>query len=360
MIEEKSLHNHEFFMERCLELATNGMGYVAPNPMVGSVIVCNDRIIGEGFHQKYGMSHAEVNAIHSVKDHSLLKDSTLYVNLEPCAHMGKTPPCSDLIIGKKIPRVVIGISDPNSLVAGKGIEKLRKSGVEVTDQILPVQCRELNKRFFTYHQKKKPYIILKWAQTSDGFMDVIRKSGDAVGVNWISNSTSRKLVHKWRSEEQAIMTGTNTIIYDDPALTVRLWKGNSPLRIIIDRNLRIPRSAKVLNHEVPTIIFNDSITKTEENTEYIRLKNKTDAIKQILDEMYRREILSVIVEGGKRLLESFLENEVWDEARVLIGKKKFSSGLKAPEIQTLPVNIEQILDDNLHIYTNNSNYEFIQ
>ncbi len=354
MIEEESLHNHEFFMERCLELAANGLGYVAPNPMVGSVVVCDDQIIGEGFHQKYGMSHAEVNAIQSVKDQSLLKNSTLYVNLEPCAHMGKTPPCTDLIIEKGIPKVVIGISDPNSLVAGKGIEKLRKSGIKVIDQVLPTQCRELNKRFFTYHEKKRPYIILKWAQTSDGFMDVIRKPGDAVGVNWISNSTSRKLVHKWRAEEQAIFAGTNTIIYDDPELTLRLWKGNSPVRIILDRNLRIPQSAKVFNNAAPTLIFNNSITKIAGNTEFIKLEIKSDPLRQIFNEMYNRGILSVIVEGGKRLLESFLEKDTWDEARVLIGKKKFNNGLKAPEIQVPAMFQEAIVDDNLHVYMNSS------
>ena len=354
MIEKQSLHNQEFFMKRCLELATNGLGYVAPNPMVGSVVVCDNRVIGEGFHQKYGMPHAEVNAIQSVKDQTLLKRSTLYVNLEPCAHMGKTPPCTDLIIEKGIPKVVVGISDPNSLVAGRGIEKLRKSGIEVTDQVLPVQCRDLNKRFFTYHKKKRPYIILKWAQTSDGFMDVIRKPGDAVGVNWISNATSRKLVHKWRAEEQAILAGTDTVIYDDPELTVRLWEGNSPLRIIIDRNLRIPQSAKVFNNAVPTLIFNGSIAKIQGNTEFIKLEKESDPLKQIFEEMYKREILSVIIEGGKKLLMSFLEKDTWDEARVIIGRKKFSNGLKAPEIEISPRFQETIQDDNLLVYMNNS------
>lgn len=354
MIEKQSRHNHEFFMERCLELAANGLGYVAPNPMVGSVIVCDNQIIGEGFHRKYGMPHAEVNAIQSVKDQSLLKKSTLYVNLEPCAHMGKTPPCTDLIIEKGIPKVVIGISDPNSLVAGRGIDKLRKSGIEVIDRVLPMHCRNLNKRFFTYHKKKRPYTILKWAQSSDGFMDVIRKPGDTIGVNWISNTTSRKLVHKWRAEEQAIFAGTDTIINDDPELTVRLWKGDSPLRIVIDRNLRIPQFAKVFNNTVPTLIFNNSIAKIQGNTEFIKLEKGSDPLKQIFDEMYKREILSVIVEGGKKLLVSFLEKNTWDEARVIIGKKKFIRGLKAPEIQIPPVFKEAIINDNLHVYMNNS------
>jgi len=352
MIEEQSLHNHDFFMKRCLELAANGLGYVAPNPMVGSVVVCDNQIIGEGYHQKYGMPHAEVNAIQSVKDQSLLKNSILYVNLEPCAHIGKTPPCTDLIIEKGIPKVVIGISDPNSLVAGKGIEKLRKSGIEVIDHIVPTKCRELNKRFFIYHKKKRPYIILKWAQTSDGFMDVIRKPGDAVGVNWISNSTSRKLVHKWRAEEQAIFIGTDTVICDDPELTVRLWKGNSRLRIIIDRNLRIPRSAKVFNNAAPTLIFNGSINKIIGNTEFIKLKIESDPLKQIFDEMYKREILSVIVEGGKKILEYLISTNLWDEARVFQGEKEFGTGIKAPEIKQELNQTEVILTDKLFIHRN--------
>ncbi len=352
MIEKKSMHEHEFFMKRCLELATNGLGYVAPNPMVGAVVVHDDRIIGEGFHQMYGMPHAEVNAILSVKDQSLLKKSILYVNLEPCSHMGKTPPCSDLIIKSGIPRVVIGTSDPNSLVSGKGIKKLKTSGVDVVNQILPEKCRELNKRFFTYHEKKRPYIILKWAQTSDGYMDVLRKPEEPVGVNWISNPLSRKLVHKWRAEEQAIMAGTGTILFDDPELTLRLWEGSSPLRIVIDRNLRIPPSAKVFNNLVSTLVFNEKQNKVIRNTEYIKVEAGTNILKQIFDDLYHREILSVIVEGGKKILEYCIENEFWDEARVFIGEKTFGSGLNAPLIELDPAYSENILTDKLLIYRN--------
>lgn len=352
MIEKKSLHEHEFFMKRCLELASNGLGYVAPNPMVGAVVECNGKIIGEGFHQKYGMLHAEVNAINSVKEQSLLKKSSLYVSLEPCTHLGKTPPCSDLIIEKGIPRVVIGISDPNSLVAGKGIEKLKKAGVEVIDKILTKESRELNKRFFSSHEKKRPYIILKWAQTSDGFIDVIRKPGESVGVNWISNPASRKLVHKWRAEEQAIMVGTDTIIYDNPELTLRLWKGRSPLRVIIDRHLRIPKSAKVFDNSVPTIVFNEKISKLDGSTEFFKIKGGSDTLSQIFDEMYKRDILSVIVEGGKIILESLIENGLWDEARVFIGQKTFGSGLKAPEMDYKAASSEDFLTDKLLIYRN--------
>jgi diaminohydroxyphosphoribosylaminopyrimidine deaminase/5-amino-6-(5-phosphoribosylamino)uracil reductase len=351
MIENNSIPEHRIFMRRCLELATSGLGYVAPNPLVGAVLVYNNEIIGEGFHRKYGEAHAEVNAIRMVADQLKLEKSTMYVNLEPCAHMGKTPPCTDLIIEKNIPRVVVGTSDPNSIVAGKGIQKLKQAGVDVIANVLTEECRELNKRFFTYHEKKRPYIILKWAQTSDGFMDLVRKPSEPVGVNWISNSLSRKLVHKWRAEEQAILTGTNTILYDDPELTVRLWEGNSPLRIIIDRNLRIPKSANVFDNSVATIVFNEKTGKVNGKTEFFKLK-PDNSIEQILEILYTREILSVLVEGGKQIFEYLIRNKLWDEARIFIGEKNFKKGLKAPAIDTAIRDTEKILSDKLIIYRN--------
>ncbi|MGD2035561.1 MAG: bifunctional diaminohydroxyphosphoribosylaminopyrimidine deaminase/5-amino-6-(5-phosphoribosylamino)uracil reductase RibD [Bacteroidales bacterium] len=350
MIEKKSLQEHEFFMKRCLELASAGLGYVAPNPLVGAVVVCDNKIIGEGFHRKYGGDHAEVNAVRAVKKQVLLAKSTLYVNLEPCAHMGKTPPCTDLILEKGIPRVVIGTTDPNALVSGRGIEKLKRAGVDVIQNVLPGECRELNKRFFTFHEKKRPFIILKWAQTSDGFMDLARKPGEPVGVNWISNPLSRKLVHKWRAEEQAIMAGTDTILFDDPELTLRLWRGNPPLRIVIDRKLRIPKSAKVLNGSVRTLLYNEKQSKTAGNTEFVKVETNGNIFGMIFRDLYDREILSVIVEGGKKVLEYLIENELWDEARVFVGEKTFENGLKAPAMVIKPANSVEILTDKLLFY----------
>ena len=250
------MNRDEKYMSRCLDLAILGKGNVSPNPMVGSVIVHRDKIIGEGFHQKYGQSHAEVNAINSVNNQLLLEESVLYVNLEPCAHYGLTPPCSDLIIQKKIPKVVIGTLDPYSEVAGKGVEKMRKAGIEVDIGILENECYELNRRFFTYHIKKRPYIILKWAQTADGFIDIKRKKTETGEPYWITGDLALRLVHKIRSSEDAIMVGTNTAINDNPSLTVRNWSGRDPLRIAIDRNLRLPDSLNIFNQTSRTIIFN--------------------------------------------------------------------------------------------------------
>ena len=246
---DKTNSPDEVFMQRCLELAGNGLGYVAPNPMVGAVVVHKGEVIGEGYHRQFGQAHAEVNAIQAVKDSSLLEESTLYVNLEPCVHTGKTPPCTDLILAKKIPSVVIGTPDPNPLVQGKGIEKLIKSGIQVTTGIIEDACRDLNKRFFTFHKLKRPYIILKWAQTKDGFIDIKRKAGESIGVNWITSPLSRDLVHKWRSEEQGIMAGTHTVIMDNPHLNVRHWNGKNPVRIVLDRSLKIPKHFHVLDNK---------------------------------------------------------------------------------------------------------------
>lgn len=339
-------------MSRCIDLGKGGLGSVAPNPMVGAVIVHNNKVIGEGYHHQYGASHAEVNAINAVPDKSVLRESMLYVNLEPCAHMGKTPPCSDLIIASGIPQVIIGTIDPNSIVGGKGIEKLRKSGAEVKLGMLENECRELNKRFFTFFQKKRPYIILKWAQTSDGFIDAERKAGDPVGINWISNSISRVLVHKWRAEEQAILVGSNTVLADNPQLTVRHWQGKNPLRIVIDGKLRIPKQAKVLDQSSDTIVINESVDKVSGKITYMKVECDSHYLENILNILYQREIQSVIIEGGKRLIERFIERNLWDEARVIIGQKQFVKGLKAPVVDQETVNEESIINDKLLIYRN--------
>jgi diaminohydroxyphosphoribosylaminopyrimidine deaminase / 5-amino-6-(5-phosphoribosylamino)uracil reductase len=345
-------YENRSLMRRCLELAQNGLGLVAPNPLVGSVIVNQGEIIGEGYHRRYGGPHAEVYAIQSVKDKDLLRVSTLFVNLEPCAHSGKTPPCSDLIIEKKIPRVVIGTTDPNSLVAGKGIEKLKKAGVEVITDILSEECYELNRRFFTFHQKKRPYIILKWAQSGDGFLDVLRAPGTPIGVNWISSEVSRTLVHRWRSEEQGIMVGTNTVIMDNPKLMLSHWEGKNPVRVILDRNLRIPTDRHIWNGKVPTLVYNSHRSDTTGKTELVKLDFSTENLGNLLSDLYRREISSIIVEGGKALLGYFIRENLWDEARVFIGEKLFHKGIEAPDIQCKPDHITTLLSDTLYIYLN--------
>lgn len=343
-------------MTRCLELAKQGMGNVAPNPMVGCVIVYNNEIIAVGYHEKFGEAHAEVNAINSVIDKSLLKESTLYVNLEPCSHVGKTPPCSDLIIKHHIPNVVIGSIDINSKVAGKGIERLKAAGIDVSVGILEDKCKELNKRFFTYHEKHRPYVILKWAETKDGFIDVERSfdsaQDDKVYDNWITSPFSKKLVHQWRSEEQAIMIGTNTAINDNPELTVREVKGKNPLRVVLDINLRLPKHLNVFDGSTPTLILNSIKSETKQNLEFVKIDKNKELLPQILSELYKRNILSVIIEGGAQLLQSFIDQNLWDEAKVFVGNKTFSEGLKAPTLRGQPINSLQFDTDILNTYIN--------
>ena len=342
---------HNLYMDRCLQLAELGRGKVAPNPMVGAVVVFDDMIIGEGFHQNFGGAHAEVNAINSVKDKSLLKSATIYVNLEPCSHYGKTPPCSDLIIQNEIPRVVIGCQDSYSEVSGKGIAKLRNANCEIVVGVLEKECRNLNKRFFTFHDKQRPYIILKWAQTQDRFMDKTRNEGDK-GVNWITHQETKILVHQWRSEEQAIMVGTNTVINDNPELTVREVAGNSPIRIILDRQCKLDTSLKVFNDRAKTIVFNTEKSTIQNNVEYIKVAFESILLQSIMEELHRRDIQSVIVEGGKQLLESFIKDDFWDEARILIGDKKYTEGLKAPTILHSPIHEFTVGSDQVKLYQN--------
>jgi diaminohydroxyphosphoribosylaminopyrimidine deaminase/5-amino-6-(5-phosphoribosylamino)uracil reductase len=332
------VNTYEKYIERCIQLAKNGLGTSYPNPLVGSVIVYDNKIIGEGWHRKAGEPHAEVNAINSVKDKSLLKKSTIYVSLEPCSHFGKTPPCCDLIIKNEIPNVVIGTIDPNVKVAGNGIKKLIEAGLKVSVGVLEGECKELNKRFFTFHQKKRPYIILKWAESQDGFIapdTTFRKNlnDNEKKPVWITNPYSRQLVHKWRSEEQAILVGTQTVIDDNPKLDVRDWTGNNPIRLVLDQNKRIPSNSNVLENQSKTIIF----TKTTGNINKEKLifdiiDFRKNIAQQLAEAMYRHQIQSVIIEGGRQTLQTFIDANLWDEARIFSGNTIFTEGIGAPAL----------------------------
>ena len=339
----------ERYMQRCIDIALNGLGNVAPNPMVGAVIVHDDKIIGEGFHQQFGKPHAEVNAISNAiekYDSAILLHSTLYVNLEPCTHHGKTPPCTDLIISKNIPNVVIGNMDPFEKVNGSGIRKLTAAGIKVTTAILEASCMELNKRFFTFHKKHRPYIILKYAQSMDGFIAPAEMTEEN---KWISNEYSRKLVHKWRSEEQAIMIGTNTAEIDNPQLTVREWKGNNPVRLVIDRNLKLKASLMIFNQSSTTYIYNSVKSESKNNLEFIQIDFDKAVLRQISDSLYQKNIQSVIIEGGAALLQSFIDENLWDEARIFTGNNFLGDGIKAPVIKGKIIAEENILNDKLTI-----------
>jgi len=346
--------SHEIFMQRCLDLALLGMGDVAPNPMVGCVIVHDGQIIGEGYHQKYGQAHAEVNAIRSVHNPELLCQSTLYVSLEPCAHWGKTPPCSDLIIESQIPHVIIGTMDPFAKVAGKGIERMQKAGINVEVGVLEQECRELNRRFFTFHETQRPYILLKWAQTLDGFIDTDRM--ETQHPTWITNALCKRLVHKQRSEESAILIGTNTAEFDNPALTVREWKGNQPIRLVIDRKRRLSKELTVFDQKETTWIFTEFRKEETKNLKFIKLDFNQDILPQMLLELYKRDVLSIIVEGGSILLSSFLQENLWDEAYVYTGNQFFGKGVKAPEISGELLAFEQLDDCKLHVLRNSASF----
>lgn len=339
-------------MQRCITLARNGLGTTYPNPLVGSVIVYNDEIIGEGWHQKSGEPHAEVNAINSVKDKSLLSKSTIYVNLEPCSHWGKTPPCADLIVKMKIKNVIIGTVDFNDKVCGKGILHLQKKGCNVEIGVLENECRELNKRFFTFHQKKRPYIILKWAETKDGFVFPERNNKNKKPI-WISNTYSLQLVHKWRTEEQAILVGTNTAINDNPKLNARNYFGKSPIRITIDRDLKISEDYNFYDGELETIVFTEK-NKVSDIKKLIfqKIDFSENIVKQICDVLYKKEIQSIIIEGGTKTLQSFIDENLWDEARVFVGDSFFKTGLKSPDLDGEIIKEVFILNDKLTIFKN--------
>ncbi len=347
--------NHETYIKRCIEIAKNGLGSVNPNPMVGSVIVYNNKIIGEGYTSPYGGNHAEVNAINTVEDKTLLKEATIYVTLEPCSHYGKTPPCSDLIIKHKIPNIVIGCIDDNPKVAGQGIKKLIDANCNVTVGVLEKACKEHHKRFFTFHNKKRPYIILKWAETNNRF--IAPKSKKKLKPVWITNKYSRQLVHKWRTEEQAILVGTNTVFQDNPSLTARDWTGNNPIRFVIDRTLKLPKETSVFNNEAKTIIINEK-TKDQKlkqnhwNLEFINWDLKQNIAQQICNVLYKNDITSVIIEGGQKTLQTFIDENIWDEARVFTGDTEFKEGVKAPVFKGKLISKEKILSDILKIYKN--------
>jgi diaminohydroxyphosphoribosylaminopyrimidine deaminase/5-amino-6-(5-phosphoribosylamino)uracil reductase len=346
------MKTNEKYMNRCLELARLGAGNVSPNPMVGCVIVHNDCIIGEGYHEKYGEAHAEVNAVKSIKTHGLLKESTLYVSLEPCAHFGLTPPCCDLIIEKKIPNVVIGTIDSFAKVAGKGIERMMKAGINVQVGILEKECREINKRFFTFHEKKRPYILLKWAETTDGYIDFDRTKSQFGEPTWITGEKALLRVHQMRAVEDAILVGTNTALKDNPSLTVRRCAGKNPVRLVIDNHLRLPESHHLFDGTVKTVVFNSLRNEEIGKTEFIKIDFNKKIIPQILRNLYQQNIQSLIVEGGKQLLESFIEANLWDEAFRFVGNKLFANGIKAPQISGKMVHSEKIDSDQLFIYTN--------
>ena len=346
---------HEKYIKRCIELAKNGLGTTSPNPMVGCVIVCDDHIIGEGYTSPYGGNHAEVNAINSVMDKKMLKKAILYVSLEPCNHLGKTPPCSDLIVKHTIPKVVVGCIDPYDKVAGKGIEKLKKNGCEVEVGVLEQECIAINKRFFTYHTKNRPYIILKWAESNDGFIDIDRKPEhqDAAQPNWISNQYSRQLVHKWRSEEQAILVGTNTVLNDNPKLDVRNWHGKNPIRIVLDRNLRIPNNYNVFDRSIKTVVITEKEGELKGgNLVFEQIDFSGNVAQQLCDVLFRLEIQSVLIEGGSQTLQAFVDTNLWDEARIFMGDVTLNKGVNAPAINGKVVCSQKLQSDVLKVLKN--------
>ena len=350
MARDSRLTTHDFFMHRCLELAENGAGHVAPNPMVGAILVHDTIIIGEGYHQQYGGPHAEVNCISSVKEENraLIPHSSLYVSLEPCVHFGKTPPCTDFIIEKKIPEVIIGCRDPFKVVNGKGIEKLKAAGMSVLQGVLEQECKQLNKRFFTFHTRHRPYIILKWAESADG-----KIAANGTERLLISNEQTNRLVHKWRSEEASILVGTNTALFDDPELTTRYWNGPSPIRLVIDMDLRLPASLKLFNEKQRTVVFNTVKHEESDNLAYYQITEDVNLVHQIVNALYQLKIQSVLVEGGARLLQSFIDEELWDEVKIIKNEKlRINNGLAAPELELEnPVEQMKIVDDSIRVYS---------
>ncbi|WP_370390865.1 bifunctional diaminohydroxyphosphoribosylaminopyrimidine deaminase/5-amino-6-(5-phosphoribosylamino)uracil reductase RibD [uncultured Winogradskyella sp.] len=327
-------------MDRCLQIARNGLGTTRPNPMVGAVIVLNNTIIGEGYTSAYGGPHAEVNAINCIANKEDLKRATLYVSLEPCSHYGKTPPCSDLIIANEIPRIVIGCKDDNPEVAGKGIEKLRDAGRDVTVGVLEEKCKNHHKRFFTFITKKRPYIILKWAECIDGFIAPLSK--DKKQPVWLTNQYSRQLVHKWRSEEQAILVGNNTVKEDNPRLTVRDWTGDNPARFVLGRLKTDIKNFNVTDNSAQTILLN------EDSIDFSK-----PVAQQVCNRLFKRNVNSLIVEGGTQTLQSFIDTGLWDEARIFTGNLTLGAGIKAPIIKGKLKSQKNILNDTLRVYEQN-------
>lgn len=350
------MQKHELYMRRCLQLATLGAGHVAPNPMVGAVLVYEDKIIGEGYHMLYGKPHAEVNCLASVKgeDVHLIEQSFMYVSLEPCAHFGKTPPCADLIIANKIKTVVVGCRDPFEQVDGKGIEKLQNAGITVITGVLENECKELNKRFFTFHIKNRPYIILKWAQSKNHKI----ANADFSRV-LISNAYSNRLVHKWRSEEAGIMVGTNTAIQDNPALNTRNWTGPDPVRLVVDMNLRLPSTLQVFDGQQKTFIFNGVKHEEQQNVFYYKIDKEPSFVMALLKACYTLNIQSILVEGGNKLAESFINEHLWDEARVIENSTLIiDNGLNAPHLSNHTLLSSETIATDVVSYYRNHNYKF--
>jgi diaminohydroxyphosphoribosylaminopyrimidine deaminase/5-amino-6-(5-phosphoribosylamino)uracil reductase len=343
--------NHEKYIQRCLHIAKNGIGTTRPNPSVGAVVVLNDKIIGEGYTSSYGGNHAEVNAINSVSDKTLLKEATIYVTLEPCSHFGKTPPCADLIAKHQLKNVVIGCLDSNSLVAGKGVERLEKAGCNVVVGVLEKECRKHHKRFFTVQDKNRPYIILKWAETKNSFIAPLTKN--KTRPVWISNTYSQQLVHKWRAEEQAILVGTNTVIADNPTLNVRSWKGSNPIRIVLDRKLRIPKEYSVFDGSVKTIVLTALGNKSSnKNLIFEQIDFSDNIAAQVCEVLQKHQIQSVLIEGGLQTLQTFIDADLWDEARVFIGENEFENGVEAPVVFGRTLKDVKIKNDRLKIVLN--------
>lgn len=338
-------------MQRCLQLAQLGAGSVMPNPMVGAVLVHNHMIIGEGYHQQYGQAHAEVNCINNVKeaDRHLINQSTLYVSLEPCNHFGKTPPCTDLISKHQIPEVVIACTDPFEKVNGSGIKKLQAAGIKVIEGILKEEAAELNKRFFTFHKKQRPYIILKWAQSSN--LKITNENFEAIKI---SNEITNRLVHKWRSEEAAILVGTNTALHDNPALTTRLWPGKNPVRIVIDRQLKLPAHLQLFDGSTATIVINTIKQAESTNTFFYKIAEEENLLTALMNLLYHQQLSSLIVEGGALLLQSFIDAGLWEEARIITNNELIiDNGIQSPVLKNNKlITTEHLLSDSIQVYTN--------
>lgn len=338
-------------MFRCLQLARLGTGYVAPNPMVGAVIVHQNTIIGEGYHQRFGHTHAEPNAISAVKNKNLLKDATLYVNLEPCAHYGKTPPCANLIVQSGIPRVVVGTLDPNPKVSGKGINILEEAGVSVVSGVLADACWTLNKRFFIWQKEQRPFVLLKWAQSVDGFVDNIRTDNSLPPMQ-ISNQITRQLTHKVRSQNQSILVSTNTAVLDNPRLSVRHWSGLDPIRVVLDRTGRIPSDYFLLDDSYKTLVFTETVRPATKNTEFISIRFDDHVIKNILTALAIRNIHSVLIEGGPTFINSVIDSGLWDEAQVEVSDVFCGEGIAAPALHTIPINVQYFDNQRILTYKN--------
>jgi diaminohydroxyphosphoribosylaminopyrimidine deaminase / 5-amino-6-(5-phosphoribosylamino)uracil reductase len=338
------------FMKRCIELASKAEGLTYPNPMVGSVIVHEGKIVGEGFHLKAGEPHAEVIAINSVSDKTKLKSSTLYVNLEPCSHFGKTPPCADFIISHSIPRVVVGTTDTSEKVGGEGLARIRNSGCEVITGIEEDECRRINRRFFTFHEKKRPYNTLKWAQSADGYLDILRSEGHKAEPTWITGKPERVLVHKWRAAEQSILVGAGTMRADDPKLNVREWNGPNPLRLVLSSSGSFNKEFGEDQTNGTVVVFTHNMGANILNARKVKLDPDIDSSLQIADYLYNCGIQSLLIEGGESVLDHFIRTGLWDEARVFSGVEYFVEGVKAPRIKGTPVSHTIFTDSSLDVY----------